>query len=80
MLLLFPVVVYLAAATSIVVLTMLAAAGEMRRRSAIAVGAWFALAAYCQFFAASAVLAAVGLGLQTLLAIYLVLRWRLLAK
>lgn len=39
---------------------------------------WFGLAAYWQFFGASASASAAGLALQTVLAIYLILRWRLI--
>jgi len=76
---LFPFVVYLAPFTSAVVLVMLASAGELRWRAGLGLGALFAVAAYCQFFHGSAVVAAAGLGLQTLLAIYLLVRWRLSA-
>ena len=77
MLLIFPWVVYLAAVTSAVMLIVLWKCGEVGRRALVVLSGWFLLAAYCQFAGASAVVAAAGLGLQTLLAIYLVLRWRL---
>jgi hypothetical protein len=37
---------------------------------------WFAAAAWLQFFASSAALSATGLLLQTVLAVYLILRWK----
>jgi hypothetical protein len=76
---LFPFVVYLASIVSVVLLVMLAAAGELRWRAGLALGATFAVAAYCQFLGGSPLIAAGGLGLQTLLAIYLIVRWRLSA-
>lgn len=51
--------------------------GDLERRGAIALGAMIAAAAYCQFFAGAAIVSAMGLAMQTLLAIYLILRWRL---
>ena len=77
MLQLFPFVVYLAPITSLVLFVMLASAGELRWRAGLALGAIFAVAAYYQFLGGSAIVAALGLGLQTLLAIYLIVRWRL---
>jgi hypothetical protein len=76
---LFPFAVYLAPIVSVVLFVMLAAAGELRWRAWLALGAIFAVAAYCQFLGGSPVIAAGGLGLQTLLAIYLIVRWRLSA-
>ncbi len=77
MLQLFPFVVYLAPITSLVLLVMLASAGDLRYRAGLLLGAIFAVAAYGQFVGGSAIVAALGLGLQTLLAIYLIVRWRL---
>jgi hypothetical protein len=79
MLLLFPLAAWLAAATSIVMLVMLAVAGELRVRSGAAMIALFLIGAYCQFFSGSAIVSAAGLTLQTLLAISLIVRWRLSA-
>ena len=79
MLQLFPFAVYLAPIVSVVVFVMLAAAGELGWRAWLALGAIFAVAAYLQFLGGSAIIAAGGLGLQTLLAIYLIVRWRLSA-
>ena len=67
---------WLATATSIVVMVMLAAAGDLTVRSGIVPGALILLAAYGQFFAGSPLIAAAGLGLQTLVAVYLLVRWR----
>jgi hypothetical protein len=79
MLLFFPFLTWLAAATSLAVMMMLAAAGDLRPRGAAVVVALFLGAAYCQFLSGSSGLAAAGLGVQTLLAIALIVRWRLTA-
>ncbi len=76
MLYIFPFIVWLAAVTSVVLLTVLWNLGELGLRGLAVLLGWFLLAGYCQFFGGSAVLRAVGLLLQTLLAIYLVLRFR----
>ena len=68
---------WLAAATSIVVLVMLVASGDLTLRTAAVVGVLILLAAYAQFFAGSPLVRAAGLGLQTLVAVYLLVRWRL---
>jgi len=73
----FPITAWLAAITSAVLLAVLWNLGELGRRSLAVLLGWFLLAGYCQFLAGSAVVSAVGLLLQTLLAIYLILRWRL---
>jgi len=79
MLQLFPFAGWLAAATSIVMLIMLHALGEPPPRQRTALLAGVLLAGYCQFFADSTAVAAGGLALQTALAIYLTVRWRLTA-
>jgi hypothetical protein len=76
-LILFPFAGWLAAVTSLVMLVILAAAGELRVRSGAVSIVLFLLAAYGQFFSGSAGVAAAGLGLQTLLAVGLIIRWRL---
>jgi len=76
---LFPFATLLAAATSLVMLIMLAAAGDLRLRAGAAAAALFFGAAYCQFLSGSPGLAAAGLGAQTMLAIALIVRWRLSA-
>jgi hypothetical protein len=68
---------WLAVVTSIVMLIGLWTAGELGRRGVIILFAWLLAAGYCQFFGRSTSVYAIGLGLQTVLAIYLVLRWRL---
>jgi hypothetical protein len=73
----FPFAAWLALATSAVLLVMLLTLGELRLRGGSVLVGWFLAAAYCQFFALSADVAAAGLALQTLLAIYLILRWKL---
>ena len=73
----FPFLGWLAAATSLVTLIMLAADGEVRARSGSLWIALFLIAAYLQFFSDLAIVRAAGLGLQTLLAISLIVRWRL---
>jgi hypothetical protein len=75
----FPFVGWLAAATSVAMLVMLASAGELRARSGGAMIALFLIAAYYQFFSGSAIGSAAGLTLQTLLAISLIVWWRLSA-
>ena len=76
-LVLFPFVAWLASATSVTLLAMLLASGELRPRGGVLVLAWLLAAAYCQFLGGSALVAAVGLALQTVLAIGLIVRWRL---
>jgi hypothetical protein len=73
----FPLLGWLAAVTTLVALIMLAIAGELRPRTGAAGVVLFLAAGYCQFFATSPGLAAAGLGVQTLLAISLIVRWRL---
>lgn len=77
MLQIFPFAVWLAAITSAVLLVVLWHLGELERRSLVGLLGWSLLAGYCQFLAGSTGLAAVGLLLQTTLAIYLILRSRL---
>ncbi len=77
MLYIFPFIAWLAAITSAVLLAALWNLGELSRRSLLVLLGWFLLAGYCQFLAGSTAVGAMGLLLQTALAIYLVLRWRL---
>lgn len=77
MLQLFPFLGWLAVGTSVTLLVMLFAGGDLRPRSGALVLACLLAAAYGQFFGSSAVIAAGGLVLQTLLAIGLIVRWRL---
>lgn len=77
MLQLVPFATWLAAATSLALLAMLVGAGELRLLGAAVVVGLFLGAAYCQFLSGSTGLAAAGLGVQTVLAIALIVRWRL---
>jgi hypothetical protein len=73
----FPFIAWLAPLTSGGLLIGLWFLGDLRRPVlAVALG-WFLLAGYCQFFWGSAVVAAIGVLAQTLLAVYLLIRWRL---
>jgi hypothetical protein len=75
----FPVVGFLAIATSMVTLGMLLTLRDLRTRTAVTLAAGVAAAGYCQFFASSTAVAVAGLLAQTLLAVFLVVRWRLTA-
>jgi hypothetical protein len=77
MLVLFPFLVWAAALTSLVMLVVLWSLDELGARRLAILGAWFAVAAWCQFFSASLIWGAVGLALQTLLAVYLLILWKL---
>jgi hypothetical protein len=72
-----PFLAWLAAIASAVHLALLWSLGEFRRRSLAAPLGCFLVAVYCQFLAGSAMMRAVGLVLQTMLAIYLMVRWGL---
>jgi len=74
---LFPFAGWLAAATSVIMLALLHALGELPPRQRAVLAGCLLLAGYCQFFASSPLVAAGGLALQTALAIYLTVRWRL---
>jgi hypothetical protein len=76
LLILFPFLAWFAVITSAALLVMLCAAGELGPRGLSVLLGWFLVAAYCQFFGAPAILATSGLVLQTVLAIYLVIRWK----
>lgn len=67
----------LAILTSIVMLVLLIAIGEVGLRGGVLLAALLLAAGYAQFFGASMAIAVTGLGCQTLLAIYLLVRWRL---
>ena len=77
MLQVFPFLAWLAAVTSAVLLLLLWYFGELRRYSGAALLGWFLIAGYCQFLGGSPVVSAIGLFLQTILAIVLALRWKL---
>jgi hypothetical protein len=72
-----PFLTWLAAITSVVLLVVSWKFGELRRSGVAALVGWFLVAAYCQFFGGSPLVSAVGLFLQTMLAILLMIRWRL---
>jgi len=67
----------LAILTSIVMLVLLIAIGEVGLRGGVLLATLLLAAGYAQFFGASMAIAVTGLGCQTLLAIYLLVRWRL---
>ena len=77
MLQIFPFIAWLAPLTSAALLIGLWHLGDLRRPVLAVLVGWFLIAGYCQFFWGSAVVAAIGLLAQTLLAIYLLIRWRL---
>jgi hypothetical protein len=72
-----PFFAWLAPLTSAGLLIGLWLVGELRPRILAVLLGWFLIAGYCQFFWGSPVVAAIGLLAQTLLAIYLLFRWRL---
>jgi hypothetical protein len=77
MLQLFPFVSLLATAVSITLIAMLWFGGGLRPRGVALACGWLIAAGYCQFFTADPLWSATGLVLQTLLAIGLIVRWRL---
>ena len=77
MLQLFPFASLLATAVSLVLIAMLWFGGGLRPGGVALACGWLIAAGYCQFFTAEPLLGATGLALQTLLAIGLVVRWRL---
>ena len=77
MLQIFPFVGWLALITSIVLLAALFWLGDLRSRTLVALGVWWIVAAYAQLFGRTPNVAAAGLGLQTILSVYLIIRWRL---
>jgi len=77
MLQIFPFLAWLAAIISAILLAALWNLGELGPRGLAVLGVWFCVAAYCQFLGGSAIVAALGLLCQTILAIYLIIRWKL---
>lgn len=75
MLQVFPFLAWIAVVTSGLLLLGLRAMGELGRGSVVLV-MWFMIAGYCQFFARSTIATAAGLVLQTILAVYLLIRWK----
>lgn len=72
----FPFLTWIAPISSAILLALLWMEGEVRRRTGLLVLLVFVVAVYCQFFASSAVVSAVGLCVQTVLAVGLLLRWK----
>ncbi len=77
MLQLLPFLAWLAALISAGLLAALRFCDELRGAAFAVLGTWFLAAAYCQFFSASALVAALGVAAQTLLAVSLIVRWKL---
>jgi hypothetical protein len=77
MLQLFPISAWIAFVTSVSLLAILWGFGDMEQRQGIVLSVWLAVAAYLQFFGESMMTVAAGLGLQTMLALYLILYWKL---
>ena len=73
----FPFLAWIAAVVSLVLLVVLWRGGEARPGSLPPLVGAFLVAAYGQFVSASSLVNTVGLVLQTILAIYLVVRFRL---
>ena len=72
----FPFLPYLAAVVAAVLLVVRWTSADTGRLACAVLLVWFLAAAYCQFFATSGVAGAVGLALQTALAVYLLIWWR----
>jgi hypothetical protein len=79
MLILAPILVWLAAGASAVLIVMLWSSGDLGPRGFAVAAAWLLAAGYCQFSATSPLVSAIGLALQTLLAAGLIIRWRFAA-
>ena len=73
---LFPFLAWIAIVSSASLLVMLRATGELGPRGLVVVLVWFLVAAYCQFYGSSIASATAGLVLQTVLAVYLLIRWK----
>lgn len=76
MLQLFPFLGWLAVTTSAALLSLLWYLGELRPVGGGMLLGWFLLAGYLQFFGGAALVEAAGLAGQTILAIFLILRWK----
>ena len=77
MLQLFPFSAWIAIVTSTSLLAILWGFGDMDARQGVVLGVWLLVAGYLQFFGESMTTVAVGLALQTMLALYLFLYWKL---
>jgi len=75
-LILFPFLAWIAVATSAALLVVLRWTGDLAGRALAVLFAWFLVAAALQFFGPSEASSVAGLALQTALAVYLVLRWK----
>jgi hypothetical protein len=76
MFLVFPWLAWLAAVVSGVLLAVLWTDGDLSRRAGTLLLSWFLAAGYCQFSAVSAGISVAGLVLQTILAVCLIIRWK----
>jgi hypothetical protein len=74
---LFPFLMWLGVITSGVLLSLLWGLGELRRGTLVVLTGCLLLAGHFQLFAGSPTMAVAGLVAQTMLAIYLLVRWRL---
>ena len=72
-----PFLAWIAAITSLVLLVVLWFFGDSRRRTLVLPIGCFVGALLCQFLGGSPTVGAAGLVVQTMLAIYLMFRWRL---
>ena len=77
MLQLFPLLGWLAAITSGVLIVVLRTSGDVGRRAGGVLALWFLVAGFCQFSGGSVFSTTAGLVLQTVLAVYLIFRWKL---
>ena len=76
MLQLFPFSAWIALVTSTSLLVILWSCGDIGARQGVALSVWLVVAGYLQFFGESMTTVAVGLALQTVLALYLILYWK----
>ncbi len=79
MLQIFPFLDWLAIITSAALIVGLWTVGELGPRGGAILLGWLAIGGWCQFLGASSLTTTLGLVLQTILAIYLILRWKLSA-
>jgi len=79
MLQLFPFSAWIAIVTSTSLLAILWGFGDIGARQGVVLGVWLVAAGYLQFFGESMATVAAGLALQTALALYLILYWKLKA-
>ena len=73
---LFPYIAWVAPITSFVLLAVLWQLDEFGRSSLVILPGCFLIAGYLQFGTSSQALSAAGLFLQTILAVYLIMRWK----